>query len=90
MNREGSHSSANHWRRTISDINMLCSGLFVVLVTVSVARPTLGLSDFGSSTAIATKQRCLRSLPSLMLPQANHLESNSMYVFLQHCIPVSH
>ncbi len=64
-------------------------GLLVSLVAVAAARLTSDSTVHDANPALATKQRCLRSSPFIMLPLANHTEVDPMYVLLQQCILVS-
>ncbi len=68
---------------------MLFLGLLVSLVAVAAARLASDSTVHDANPALATKQRCLRSSPFIMLPLANHTEVDPMYVLLQQCILVS-
>jgi len=59
---------------------MLFLGLLVSLVVVAAARLAADSTVHEANPAIATKQRCLRSSPFIMLPLENHTEADSMYV----------
>jgi len=64
--------------------------LLVSLLAVSAAQPAPESRVADVSTALTTKQRCLRSPPFIMLPLANHIDTCPMYVLLHPCIMVSY